>query len=263
MQQITTVTPTVCKLMGIEPPRLSTDEVIEDIVGKALGSTPINRCLFFAPDAIGEYLYRDYRNDFRAVEELAPISVLTSSIYPTVTPVCFGSMFTGALPEAHGIVKYDKPVLRCDTIFDALLRAGKRVAIVAVDGSSIAKIFLERELDYYIEKDDAMVNEKTLEIIDDGLHDFILVYNQDYDDNIHALTPRAPEAIDAMRTHIRDFKRLAERFLERHREEARLVVFSPDHGVHLDEETGRGSHGLDTPEDMEVRSFWGIYPPGE
>ena len=107
------------------------------------------------------------------------------------------------------------------------------------------------------------VNEKTVELIDDGLHDFILVYNQDYDDNIHALTPRAPEAIDAMRTHIRDFKRLAERFLERHREEARLVVFSPDHGVHLDEETGRGSHGLDIPEDMEVRSFWGIYPPGE
>ena len=41
----------------------------------------------------------------------------------------------------------------------------------------------------------------------------------------------------------------------------RLVVFSPDHGVHLDEETGKGGHGLDIPEDMEVRSFWGIYPP--
>jgi len=263
MQQITTITPTICMLMGIEPPGLSTDEVIEDVLGKALGSIPISRCLVFAPDAIGEYLYRDYRDDFLEMEKLAPISVLLSSVYPTVTPVCFGSMFTGALPEAHGIVKYDKPVLRCDTIFDALLRAGKRVAIVAVEGSSIAKIFLDREVDYYIEGDDALVNERTAGLIDEGLHDFILVYNQDYDDNIHALTPRAPEAIDAMRRHIRDFERLVKRFLERHREEARLVVFSPDHGVHLDEETGRGSHGLDTPEDMEVRSFWGVYPPDE
>jgi len=263
MQRITSVTPTICKLMGIEPPSLSTEEAIEDVLEKTMGSTPISRCLVYAPDAIGEYLYRDFRDDFLAVEELAPISVLLSSVYPTVTPVCFGSMFTGALPEAHGIVKYDKPVLRCDTIFDALLRAGKRVAIVAVEGSSIAKIFLDRDLDYFIEEDDAEVNEKTLEVIEDGHHDFILAYNQDYDDNIHALTPRAPEAIDAMRNHIRDFQRLAERFLERHRDEARLVVFSPDHGVHLDEETGRGSHGLDTPEDLEVRNFWGIYPSEE
>ena len=42
-----------------------------------------------------------------------------------VTPVCFGTMYTGAQPAVHGIQKYEKPVIQIDTIFDALIRAGK------------------------------------------------------------------------------------------------------------------------------------------
>ena len=45
--------------------------------------------------------------------------------------------------------KYDKPVLRCETIFDSLVNAGKKVAIVAVRNSSIDSIFRERTIDYY------------------------------------------------------------------------------------------------------------------
>ena len=59
-------------------------------------------------------------------------------------------MFTGALPEAHGIRQYEKPVLEFDTIFDSIIRAGKRAAIESVDDSSIAKIFLEQNIDYLI-----------------------------------------------------------------------------------------------------------------
>jgi hypothetical protein len=51
---------------------------------------------------------------------------------------------TGAQPQVHGIQKKEKPVLTCDTIFDALIRSGKKIAIVAVKGSSIDLIFRKR-----------------------------------------------------------------------------------------------------------------------
>ncbi len=147
MQQITAVTPTICKLVGIPPPELSTREVIQSVVDAArelIGGRPVEKCLVYAPDAIGEALVRDYAEDFRPVIELAPLRVSLRSVFPPKTPVCFASMFTGALPEAHGIRRYEKPVLSCDTLFDAFLRAGKRVAIVAVEESSISRIFLNR-----------------------------------------------------------------------------------------------------------------------
>jgi len=262
MQQITAVTPTICKLVGIPPPELSTREVIQSVVDAArelIGGRPVEKCLVYAPDAIGEALVRDYAEDFRPVIELAPLRVSLRSVFPPKTPVCFASMFTGALPEAHGIRRYEKPVLSCDTLFDAFLRAGKRVAIVAVEESSISRIFLNRDIDYFIEKYDQRVNDRFLQLLRDGDYDLTLVYNQEYDDAMHRTTPRSEEALKAMRNHLRSFKRLAEAFLNRYRDHTRLVLFSPDHGGHINPETERGDHGLDIPEDMEVVSFWGLY----
>jgi hypothetical protein len=53
---------------------------------------------------------------------------------------------------------------------------------------------------------------------------------------------------------------LSKEFNKVNKRSNRLVVFAPDHGAHLDPETGKGSHGLDIYEDMVIRSFWGIYP---
>ena len=262
MQQILSVTPTICRLTRVPLPELSTSEVIGKVVDAArsvLGDSPVEKCLVYAPDAIGEALFRDYSGEFEPVVRLAPVQVVLQSMFPPKTPVCFASMFTGALPKDHGIRQYEKPVLKCDTLFDALLRAKKRVAIAAVEGSSISLIFQQRALSYFIEEYDQRVNSRLLQVLhstDD--YDFILAYNQEYDDALHRTTPRSNEAIKAMRNHLKSFEELAEAFLKRHRGHTRLVVFSPDHGGHVDQ-NGKGNHGLDIPEDMEVRSFWGIY----
>jgi len=248
--------------MQIPPPKLSTTSLIENLVEAKrgiIGERPVEKCFVYAPDAIGEGLFRDYSGEFEPVIGLAPVQVLLRSVVPPKTPVCFASMFTGALPETHGIRKYEKPVLSCDTLFDTLLRAGKKVAVVAVEGSSIARIFLNREIDYFIEEYDQQVNDRVLRLLRDDDYDFILAYNQEYDDIMHRTTPRSEDAIGAMRNHIAGFEHLAEAFLKRYEDDTRLILFSPDHGTHLNPETGRGDHGLDIPEDMEVRSFWGIY----
>jgi len=67
MQQITTITPTICRLMGVKPPKLSTDEVIQtvvDVAGSILGDHPVEKCFVFAPDAIGDTLFRDNSKEF-------------------------------------------------------------------------------------------------------------------------------------------------------------------------------------------------------
>ena len=99
---------------------------------------------------------------------------------PSVTPVCFGTMYTGAQPSVHGIQKYEKPVITIDTLFDALLRAGKKVALITYGKCSLSKIFLERNIDYYHfdEGGIASVNAKAMEVILNDKHDFIVIYNK-------------------------------------------------------------------------------------
>jgi hypothetical protein len=168
-------------------------------------------------------------------------------------------MFTGQSPAVHGIQKYEKPVLRCETVFDRLVRAGKRVAIVAVQDSSIDRLFRERSLDYFSERYDQEVTETTLQLVTANEHDFVLAYHQEYDDILHRSTPRAPEAIEAMRRHVASFIRLAQAVEAAWRTRDRLLGFVPDHGGHIDPDTGKGTHGVDTAEDMDAQHFYGVF----
>ncbi|NLB41411.1 MAG: hypothetical protein GX815_03990 [Clostridiales bacterium] len=66
---------------------------------------------------------------------------------PSVTPVCFDTLYTGAQPEVHGIQKYEKLVIKIDSLFDALIRQGKKPVIIVETNCSMSKIFLERDMD--------------------------------------------------------------------------------------------------------------------
>jgi hypothetical protein len=262
MYSIASVTPTICSLMGIEPPRESTPPPISTVVSaasKILGGGSVEKVLVYAPDAIGLGLRRDYAKLFAGVERAAPIEVEMKSVLPTYTPVCFSSMFTGAQPDVHGIRKYEKPVLTCDTIFNALTRAGKKTAIVAVKNSSIDLVFRNREIDYYTEEYDPQVEERALKLIETENYDFILAYHQEYDDLMHASTPRDPKALEAFRRHLKSFETLASAFNKRYAYVNRVIAFTPDHGTHIDPATGKGSHGTDSPEDVNVNHFWGVF----
>jgi hypothetical protein len=143
------------------------------------------------------------------------------------------------------------------TIFDALLREGKEAAIIAVKNSSIDLVFRNRKIDYFTEEYDPQVEASTLKILDVADYDFILIYHQEYDDLMHASTPRDPNAIEAFKRHLRSFETLASAFNARYKSSNRVVAFTPDHGTHIDPDTGKGAHGTDSPEDVDVRHFWG------
>ena len=261
LNQITTITPTICRLMGVKIPKISTEKTIDELEGyreeKIIEN--ISKCLVYAPDALAFYLTVRFSEQFQIVDKYAPLGVKLCSIFPPKTPVCFASMFTGALPEIHGIQEYKKPVLKCDTLFDALIRAKKNVAIVAVENSSVDLIFRNRKMDYYSEKYDNEVTNRTIELLKNANYDLIVAYHQEYDDMLHATTPISEKAIQAMNNHINSFKQLAEAFNKYWKEYDRIITFSPDHGSHINMEDGKGTHGNNNPEDMIIKHNFGIY----
>lgn len=259
---IISITPTICRLMEVELPKQASSDALGSVISAAqrvLNDSRVERFLVYAPDAIGLRLYQDYRDFFQPVLGWAPVEVRLLSTTPTKTPVCFASMFTGALPKAHGITRPIRPVLTCDTLFDALTRSGRRVAIVAVKGSSIDLIFRGRPLDYFSESYDDAVTSKVLKLIESNRHEFILAYHQEYDDVMHRTEPRSPEALGALRNHIKSFDTLAQAVEAHWQCHSRAVLFAPDHGAHLDPSTGRGTHGEAIFDDLEVVHFFGFH----
>jgi predicted AlkP superfamily pyrophosphatase or phosphodiesterase len=258
---IASVTPTLCGLFRIPPPYLSDSAPLTEVLEQAtrlLDGRGAQRILVFAPDALGSHLLRGHASKFDVVRARAPIEVSLRSIVPSVTPVCFASMFTGTTPDRHGLATYQKPVLMCDTLFDALVRAGLRAAIVAVRDSSIDKIFHDRPIDYFSESYDPEVLSRALALVKEDRHDFILVYQQEYDDVMHATTPESPPALEAVDRHVESFRLLVEATRRHWSRHDVALAFTPDHGAHRDPSSGQGTHGKDIPDDMEVRHYFGL-----
>ena len=266
MAAITAITPTVCTLLGIAPPSLSDCHPLPEILEGShaeLGTRPVQRCLLFCPDAIGAWLPEKYPAMFNEVTRQAPRRVRLRSVIPPKTPVCWASVFTGALPEVHGIQPVNpRPTFHGDTLFDAMLRARKRVAIVAVMDSSMDRVFRGRDMDYFAERYDAEVTDRVLNLLDAGAHDVIVAYQQEYDDVMHQTRPESIEALRAVEHHVEAFRVVADAFSKRSRTHDRAIMWLTDHGTHIDAATGRGTHGDDIPEDMAVEHFFGFQSAG-
>jgi Type I phosphodiesterase / nucleotide pyrophosphatase len=245
--------------MGVDPPPRCEEPALAaplEAARHALDGRPVERCLIYCPDALGRVAIRTYPEAFARVRALAPLSVDLRSVLPTVTPVCFASMFTGAGPATHGIRRYEKPALPAITLFDALAAAGRRVAVVPVAGSSIDTIFRGRPVEYHTEPYDAEVGDRAVTVLQADGPEVVVVYNQEYDDVVHRTGPDAPEAVDALHRHVASFERLTDAAERAWSGFDRAVVFEPDHGIHLDLATGHGTHGTDLPEDLEVTHFY-------
>ena len=251
---IASVTPTLCRLMSIEPPSVCAAPALETVLKAA--PDRVERVLVYGADAIGRIFLDNHPDLMKRLVAASDVQVELRAMMPPKTPVCFASMFTGAPPEVHGIRKYERPVLTCDTLFDALARTGKRAAIVAVKDCSMDIIFRNRAIDYFSEEDDAAVLTRTLALLMDDRHDFIVSYNQEYDDTLHRTRHDGPEALAAAGRHVETFVRLSQVTEELWAGHSRALLFVSDHGAHYDAAKGRSDHCDDIPEDMDVLHFW-------
>lgn len=262
MQCISAVTPTICQLMGVQRPATSQAEGIDAVCAAAkasLGEGKLDRVMLYAPDCIGTQLIKRYQSSFQSVYRIAPTAVPLRAAFPPKTPVCFGTMLSGTQPAVHGIKEYVRPVLKVATIFDAMIAAGKRCAIVAVPDCSMAKIFRERKMDYFTEADDEAVMLKTLELLQTRDEwDFMVCYQIGYDKLGHRTGPYSEASIAQMNEKIANFGRLFEGVQKAWSDHRWMLTFSPDHGSHVDPTSGKADHCWDIPHDMDLHHFFGF-----
>ncbi len=260
-RSIAALASTISSLFGIDAPKLASEPALEDVLDLAsrlIDGETIDKCLVFAPDALGMHIWPTCEQQVRMIRGVCPLQVPLRAVVPPKTPVCFASMFTGTPPGVHGITRYERPVLRCDTLFDTVIRSGRKSAIVAVKNSSMDLIFRDRDLDYFSENYDPEVTRRTLDILDNGLYDLIVVYQQEYDDALHRTHPCSEESIRALTKHVRAFQAIAEYAKRNWSCHNYAIVFAPDHGAHTDPVSGKGTHGEDIHQDMQVCHWYQI-----
>ena len=255
-----TVCSTLCYAMGLEKPKESAEknDVLASYIDEKFMGEKADRVFMYNPDAVAEWVYKKYPYLFENAISHTELEVPLCSVMPSVTPVCFGTMYTGAQPEVHGIQAYAKPVIKIDTIFDALIRAGKKPVIIAYGSSSLSKIYLERNMDYYCFETVEQVNAKAAELILKDEHDFYVVYNGNYDSKMHKTGPESIDALSEIRANADTFAMFSEMIKEHWKNHNTLLGFAMDHGCH-EIDGNCGSHGLDMPEDLNIVHLYNIY----
>ena len=253
--KLTGVAAPICTALGLEKPEKADEPV--SVLNELIKNKDIDRVFMYNPDAVALWIFEKYTDLFAPVMLNSDITLPLQTVMPSVTPVCFGTMYTGAEPEVHGIQSYTKPVIKTDTVFDVLIRNEKKPCIVSTGNDSMSKIFLEREMDYFIVETPDEANEKALELIKEDKYDMICVYNGNYDGRMHRVGPEGEEAINALEHNINAYKTFAKAIGENWKDHKTLLGFAPDHGCHeIDGEAG--SHGLMMPEDMNIVHFYKV-----
>ena len=260
-RSLDTICAALCYAMGIEAPACAASASPElcAYVDEKLAGQKADRILMYNPDAVAQWVQEKYPQLMKEVPARTEIALPLTSVMPSVTPVCFGTMYTGAYPETHGIRKYEKPVIKIDTLFDALIRAGKTCAIIADTNCSMGKIFLERDMDYFLFETIAEINEKAAELIAQDEYDFIAVYNGNYDSTMHKTGPESAESIAQLKDNVASFDRLVRMVKECWKSHNTLYAFAMDHGCH-EIDGSCGAHGLDMPEDLNILHLYGLAP---
>ena len=252
--------------LDVPPPKQAAEKNPElaNYIDKVFDGKKADRVVMYNPDAIAQWIYEKYPQYLDGVKSRTEIEIFLSAVMPSVTPVCFSTMYTGAKPEVHGVQKYEKPVITIESLFDALIAKGKKPALVTYKKCSLSRLFLERKMDYYHFEDGDItdVNAKAMELILRDEHDLIVIYNGNYDASMHKNGPEGAAALAELRVNNQVFSVLSNLIKEHWKHHNTLVGFAMDHGCH-EIDGGCGSHGLDMSEDINIVHLYQGYPKTE
>ena len=252
--------------MGIAPPKAAAEKNSElsNYIDKVFSGKKADRIIMYNPDAIAQWIYEKYPDYLYETKKHTELEVFLAAVMPSVTPSCLATMYTGVKPEVHGIRKYEKPTLTVETIFDALIAAGKRPAIISYKSCSLSRLFLGRNMDYYHFEEGgiAEVNAKLAEIILRDEHDFIAVYNGNYDYSVHRTGPESAKSLAELRLNDHMFSCISNLVKTNWKHHNTLLGFATDHGCH-EIENNCGSHGLDMVEDINIVHLYKGYPKSD
>lgn len=255
-----TIAGALCEMMGVESPKgaAKANAEILDYANGVFEGEKADRILMYNPDAIAQWLCEKYPYLLRETENRTDLKIPLLAPMPTVTPVCFATMYTGTQPEVHGIRKYERPVLKADTVFDALIRAGKKPAIVSHKKCTFSCIFIERDMAYFTCPTVEEIHAKVCELIIEDKYDFIAIHAANYDTRMHKEGPESIEALSELKVNTSAYG-IFDSLVRTHWKNHNVFMgYAMDHGCH-EIEGGLGSHGLDMPEDLNIAHFYKAY----
>jgi len=94
-----------------------------------------------------------------------------------------------------------------------------------------------------------------LELIEEDKHDFIVLYNGNYDTVMHRSGTESNDAINELKENIETYFLLIKQIKKHWKNHQTMIGFCPDHGCH-EIDGNLGSHGLDMVEDMNIIHFY-------
>ena len=252
---MTDVAPTVSTILGLPTPAQATGSVISSVVDDLADR---ERVALLAPDALGDFAWQQWQDSMPYLKSLhAERSIILRSIMPSVTPVNFACMVTGADLSVHG-VRAKEQTFQCETLFDVIRSAGGKSAGVGLTGYTGDQL-LGRHADFWGnagEGSDDDVASKVIEVVDRDAPQFVIAQLGRVDDAFHKYGPSSPSVVPTLSgTDAR-----LERLVTHLKPMGYGVIILSDHGQHdLPEATQggkRGGHGTDSPEDCRVPCTW-------
>ena len=258
-KSLDTICATLAYALGVDAPEHAAEknEALAEYIDKELDGKKVDRVFMYNPDAVAEWIYKKYPQLVTEVVAKTDLQLPLETVMPSVTPVCFATMYTGAQPAVHGVQKYEKVTIPTDSLFDAVARSGKRVALLVRTNCSMSKLYLNRNIDYYIYDTIPEINAKAAEVIIKDEYDLVVVYNGNYDTLMHKHGPESLEALSELRANSHYFATFYSLIEEHWAGHDTLLGFAMDHGCH-EIDGGAGSHGLDMDEDLQITHFYKI-----
>ena len=97
-----------------------------------------------------------------------------------------------------------------------------------------------------------------MELLAKDEYDFIVVYNGNYDAEMHRSGPESAESLAELRMNDHVFSIISEYVKRNWKNHNTLIGWAMDHGCH-EIDGGAGSHGLDMPEDINIMHCYKAY----
>lgn len=242
--------PTVAALLGLPAPASATGAPATEVLADV---TAAPRVALLAPDALGRYPFGLWQHEMPFLSGLHErVSLTLRSIMPSITPVNFAGMVTGADLSVHGIQRFTDD-FRCETLFDVVRAHGGVSAGVGQKGYTGSEL-LGRSADLW-GKADSNTDDEVMQLALGYAHrqqpQFLIVQLGSTDDIFHKHGPTSPQVVPVLRA----MDGRLERMVGELRALGYAVLVTADHGQH-DSDGGGGTHGSDADEDTLVPLTW-------
>jgi predicted AlkP superfamily pyrophosphatase or phosphodiesterase len=252
---MTQILPTVIEILGLPLPTQSDTIVIQKIVDDLSG---YKRMAIIATDGLGLFAWEQWDINMLFLRSMHNRnSIVIRSIMPSITPVNFAAMVTGAELSVHG-VKYMDNTFTCETIFDVLRKKGKRSAGVGLEKYTGSNL-LGRHADIWGNGgtgSDIDIEKIVIEITAKSTPEYLIAQLGIIDDVFHQYGPSSPLVVPMLK----DTDSRLERLVKHLKNLDYGIIILSDHGQHDVHDAGdgeyRGVHGTAGNEDCLVPCTW-------